>query len=300
MFKSGFISIIGRPNVGKSTFMNKVLGQKIAIMSSRPQTTRNRIQGIYTTDDAQIVFIDTPGIHKPKSKLGNYMVRSASGTIREGMDVILFLVEPDKKIGEGDKFIINQLKEIDTPVILVINKIDTLTKPEILEVIDIYSKEADFDAIIPISALKGENVDYLLEEIINRIPEGPQYFPEDMITDQPERHISAEIIREKILQLMKEEIPHGTAVEIMSMKDRDKKGQIIDIQATIYCEKQNHKGMIIGKNGAMLKEIGRRARLDIETLLDAKVYLELWVKVKEGWRDSDFLLRNFGYDDREI
>jgi GTP-binding protein Era len=303
LFKSGFVSIIGRTNVGKSTLMNNILEQKIAIMSDRPQTTRNRIQGIYTDEEAQIIFIDTPGIHKPKSKLGDYMNKTATRSANSGVDIVLFLIEPDKSIGSGDKFISEQLQGINTPVILVINKIDTLDRHELLPIMDVYSKLYNFEAIIPISALKGENTKQLLSEIIKRLPEGPKYFPEDMITDQPERQIAAEIIREKILRLMKDEIPHGTAVEIMSMKERKNKttGEpIIDVQATIYCEKSNHKGMIIGKSGNMLKEIGRRARLDMEEMLDAKVYLQLWVKVKEGWRDSDFLLKNFGYDKKEI
>lgn len=299
MFKSGFISIIGRPNVGKSTFLNNVLKQKVAIMSNKPQTTRNKILGIYTEEDYQIVFMDTPGIHKPKSKLGNYMVDVAVNALREGVDVLLFLVEPETYIGEGDKYIIDQLNGVKSPVILVINKIDKITKPDILKVIDAYSKLHDFDAVIPISALKGENVDYLLNEVVSRLQEGPKYFPEDMVTDQPERQIVSEIIREKILQLLDEEIPHGTAVEIELMRKREDK-DIVDIQATIMCEKKNHKGIIIGKNGSKLKEIGRRARIDIENLLGSKVYIELWVKVKEGWRDSDFLLKNFGYNKKDI
>lgn len=303
MFKSGFVSIIGRTNVGKSTLMNNILQQKIAIMSNRPQTTRNRIQGIYTDEEAQIVFIDTPGVHKPKSKLGDYMNKTVTSTVNSGVDLVLFLIEPDKNIGSGDKFISGQLQGVNTPVILVINKIDTLERQELLPIMDMYSKLHNFEAIIPISALKGENIKQLLKEIIKRLPEGPKYFPDDMITDQPERQIASEIIREKILRLMKDEIPHGTAVEIMSMKERKNKNTgetIVDVQATIYCEKENHKGMIIGKSGNMLKEIGRRARLDMEEMLQAKVYLQLWVKVKEGWRDSDFLLKNFGYDKKEI
>lgn len=299
MFKSGFISIIGRPNVGKSTFLNNVLKQKIAIMSNKPQTTRNKILGIYTEEDFQIVFMDTPGIHRPKSKLGNYMVDVAESALKEGVDVVLFLVEADTFVGEGDRYIIEQLNGIKSPVILVINKIDKITKPEVLKVIDVYSKLHNFDAVIPISALKGENVEDLLNEIVKKLPEGPKYFPEDMVTDQPERQIVAEIIREKILQLLDEEIPHGTAVEIETMKKREDK-DIVDIQATIVCEKKNHKGIIIGKGGNKLKEIGRRARIDIENLLGSKVYIELWVKVKEGWRDSDFLLKNFGYNKKEI
>lgn len=297
-FHSGFVSLIGRPNVGKSTLMNCIIGEKIAIMSGKPQTTRNQIQSILTTDDYQIVFIDTPGIHKPKSKLGNYMVKSAETTF-SNVDVILYLVEPYEKIKDSDMSIIEKLKGTKTPVFLIINKIDTVDKPELLKVIDAYSKQLDFAEIIPVSALKGSNKDNLLETVAKYLPEGPKYFPDDMITDQPERQLVAELIREKGLKLLQEEIPHGIAVEITSMKKRDK-GDIVDIEATIYCERETHKGIIIGKQGSMLKKIGSNARYDIERLLGNPVNLQLWVKVKKDWRDSDFLLKNFGYDAKQI
>lgn len=297
-FHSGFVSLIGRPNVGKSTLMNCIIGEKIAIMSGKPQTTRNQIQSILTTDDYQIVFIDTPGIHKPKSKLGNYMVKSAETTF-SNVDVILYLVEPYEKIKDSDMSIIEKLKATKTPVFLIINKVDTVDKPELLKVIDSYSKQLDFAEIIPVSALKGSNKDNLLETVAKYLPEGPKYFPDDMITDQPERQLVAELIREKGLKLLQEEIPHGIAVEITSMKKRDK-GDIVDIEATIYCERETHKGIIIGKQGSMLKKIGSNARYDIERLLGNPVNLQLWVKVKKDWRDSDFLLKNFGYDAKQI
>lgn len=297
-FKSGFVSIIGRPNVGKSTLMNQLIGQKIAIMSDKPQTTRNRIQTIITEERGQIIFIDTPGIHEAKHKLGEYMNRSAQTTFGE-VDAILWLVEPDKKIGKGDAFIIERLKEVNIPVLLIINKIDTLRKIEILEVINTYKDQFDFADIIPVSALKNENVNTILDCIFKYLQDGPHYFPEDMVTDQPERQLVAELIREKALRLLEQEIPHGIAVVIDQMKDR-KNGRLIDIDATIICEKDSHKGIIIGKQGAMLKKIGTQARLDIEALLDTKVNLKIWVKIKKDWRDSDFLLRNFGYDGRDI
>jgi GTP-binding protein Era len=297
-FHSGFVSLIGRPNVGKSTLMNCIIGEKIAIMSSKPQTTRNQIQSILTTDDFQIVFIDTPGIHKPKSKLGNYMVKSAETTFGN-VDVILYLIEPFEKIKDSDMAILDKLKGTKTPVFLIINKIDTVEKPELLRVIDAYRKQFDFAEIIPISALKGSNKDILLEAVSKYLPEGPKYFPEDMITDQPERQIVAELIREKALKLLQEEIPHGIAIEITSMKKRDK-SDMVDIEATIYCERESHKGIIIGKQGTMLKKIGSNARYDIERLLGSPVNLQLWIKVKKDWRDSDFLLKNFGYDSKQI
>lgn len=297
-FHSGFVSLIGRPNVGKSTLMNLIVGEKIAIMSSKPQTTRNQIQSILTTDDYQIVFIDTPGIHKPKSKLGNYMVKSAETTF-SNVDVILYLIEPYEKIKDSDMAIIEKLRGTKTPVFLIINKIDTVEKPELLKVIDAYSKVYDFAEIIPISALKGSNKDTLLDMIAKYLPEGPKYFPDDMITDQPERQLVAELIREKGLRLLQDEIPHGLAIEITSMKQREK-SDIVDIDATIYCERESHKGIIIGKQGTMLKKIGSNARHDIERLLGNPVNLQLWVKVKKDWRDSDFLLKNFGYDSKQI
>lgn len=297
-FHSGFVSLIGRPNVGKSTLMNLIVGEKIAIMSSKPQTTRNQIQSILTTDEYQIVFIDTPGIHKPKSKLGSYMVKSAETTF-SNVDVILYLIEPYEKIKASDMAIIEKLRSTKTPVFLIINKIDTVEKPELLKVIDAYSKAYDFKEIIPISALKGSNKDTLLDMVAKYLPEGPKYFPDDMITDQPERQIVAELIREKGLRLLQDEIPHGLAVEITSMKQREK-SDIVDIEATIYCERESHKGIIIGKHGAMLKKIGSNARHDIERLLGNPVNLQLWIKVKKDWRDSDFLLKNFGYDSKQI
>lgn len=292
-FKSGFVSIIGRANVGKSTLMNVMIGQKIAIMSNKPQTTRNRIQTIITTERGQIVFIDTPGIHEAKHKLGAFMNETAVSTFNE-VDIVLWLIEPDKHIGRGDALIIEQLKKTKTPVILVINKIDTIEKPQILEVINTYKDQYDFTEIIPVSAIKNENIESVLDSLYKHLKEGPQYFPEDMITDQPERQLVSELIREKALRLMEQEIPHGIAVVIDQMKDRENQ-DIIDIDATIVCEKDSHKGMIIGKQGQMLKKIGTLARHDMEALLGCKVHLQLWVKVKKDWRDSDYLLRNFGY-----
>lgn len=292
-FKSGFVTIIGRPNVGKSTLMNCLVGEKLAIISSKPQTTRNKIQGILTRDHFQIIFIDTPGIHKPKSKLGESMVKMAETSINE-VDAILFLVAPNEKINESDMEIAKKLSKADAPVFLVINKIDTVQKPDILTVIDKYKEICGFAEIIPISALKAENTRDLLSTIEKYLPEGPQYFPADMVTDQPERFIVAEIIREKALYLLQEEVPHGIAVEIMSMKTRPDK-DLIDIEATVYCEKESHKGMIIGKQGAALKEIGTRARTDITRIFATPVNLQLWVKVKKNWRDNDFFIKNFGY-----
>lgn len=293
IYKSGFITIIGRPNVGKSTLLNQVIGEKIAIMSDKPQTTRNKIQCIVTGEDHQLIFIDTPGIHKPKNKLGEIMVNSATETFTE-VDVVLFIVEPDREAGKGDEYIIEMLKNTRTPVILVINKIDRVKKEEILKVIGAFSNLYDFKAIVPISALNNDGVDTLLTEIKNILPTGPKYFPDDMITDQPEKQIVSEMIREKILQLLKDEIPHGVGVEVTSMKKRKGK-DMLDIQATIYCEKDSHKGIIIGKNGLMLKKIGELARVDIERFMGTKVYLELWIKVKKDWRNSDNVLKTLGY-----
>ena len=291
-YKAGFATLIGRPNVGKSTLMNKLIGQKIAITSNKPQTTRNRIQTVYTSDKGQIVFLDTPGIHKAKNKLGNYMVGVAERTLSE-VDVILWLVEPTNYIGAGEQYIIEQLKKTKTPVILVINKVDRVKKEEILEYIDTYRKELDFAEIVPVSALKGTNCDTLIECIMKYLPYGPAFYDEDTITDQPMRQIVAELIREKALRSLDEEIPHGVAVSIDSMKFRQ---NICDIDATIVCERDSHKGIIIGKGGSMLKKIGSNARPDIEDLLEMQVNLQLWVKVKKDWRDSDFLLKNFGYN----
>lgn len=292
-FKSGFVSLIGRPNVGKSTLMNSLIGEKISIISNKPQTTRNKIQSILTQDDFQVIFIDTPGIHEPKSKLGNYMVKSAETTLSE-VDIVLYLIEPFEKVKDSDMNIINRLSVIKTPVFLIINKIDTISHDELLKVIDIYQNLYPFAEIIPISALKEKNKDELLSTIKKYIPEGPQYFPSDMITDQPERQLVAEIIREKALYLLQEEIPHGIAVEITSMKKRENQ-DLIDIDATIYCEKDSHKGIIIGKQGQMLKKIGTNARRDTQRLLGTPVNLQIWIKIKKDWRDSDFLLKNFGY-----
>lgn len=297
-FKSGFAALIGRPNVGKSTLMNQLIGQKIAITSSKPQTTRNRIQTVYTCEEGQIIFLDTPGIHKAKNKLGEYMVSVAMRTLQE-VDIILWLVEPSTFIGAGERHIAEQLKKTDTPVFLIINKIDTVQKAEILTVIDTYKDIADFAEIIPVSARKGENTDELLSVMFRYMEEGPQYFDEDTITDQPERQIVAELIREKALRCLSDEIPHGVAVAVESMKERSG-GNIIDIDATIVCERDSHKGIIIGKHGSMLKEIGSRARKDMESLLGCRVNLQLWVKVKKDWRDSDFLIKNFGYDKAEL
>lgn len=297
-FKSGFATIIGRPNVGKSTLMNCLIGQKIAITSNKPQTTRNRIQTVYTDmEKGQIVFLDTPGIHKAKNKLGEYMVNVAEKTLNE-VDVVLWLVEPSNFVGAGEQHIAEQLQKIKTPVFLVINKIDTIEKPKLLEYIDTYRKIYDFAEIIPVSALRKINTDDVITSIFKYLPYGPQFYDEDTITDQPERAICAEIIREKALHALSDEVPHGIAVAIDRMKIRDN-SNLMDIDATIICEKGSHKGIIIGKQGSMLKKIGTNARFEIERLLDTKVNLKLWVKVKKDWRDSDFLIRNFGYREDE-
>lgn len=297
-FKSGFVAIIGRPNVGKSTLMNQLIGQKIAITSKKPQTTRNRIQTVYTSGRGQIVFLDTPGIHKAKNKLGEYMVNVAERTLQE-VDVVLWLVEPDTFIGAGERHIAEQLKDTKLPVILVINKVDTVNREEVLTFIDAYRKFHEFDEIIPVSALRGLNTEDVIDTIFKYLPYGPQFYDEDTVTDQPMRQIVAEIIREKALHALNEEIPHGIAVSIDSMKERTG-GRITDIDATIVCERDSHKGIIIGKQGAMLKKIGTNARYEIEHLIEQKVNLKLWVKVKKDWRDSDFLMKNYGYDKKEI
>ncbi len=296
--KTGFATLIGRPNVGKSTLMNQLIGQKIAITSHKPQTTRNRIQTVYTCEQGQIVFLDTPGIHKAKNKLGEYMVTVAQRTLKE-VDVILWLVEPVTFIGAGDRQIAKQLATVNTPVILVINKVDTIKKEEVLLVIDSYRKLLNFAEIVPVSALKGQNKETLIEQIFRYLPYGPLFYDEDTVTDQPIRQITAELIREKALKLLDEEVPHGIAVSIDIMKQRPG-GKLWDIEATIICERDSHKGMIIGKGGAMLKKIGSAARYEIEQQLEAKVNLKLWVKVKKDWRDSDFLIKNFGYDKKEV
>ena len=297
-YKSGFVTLIGRPNVGKSTLMNCLIGQKIAITSNKPQTTRNRIQTVYTDmERGQIVFLDTPGIHQAKNKLGEYMVNVAEHTLGE-VDVILWLVEASNFIGAGEQHIIKQLKKTKTPVILVINKVDTVERDKVLEFIDTYRKVYDFAEIVPASALRGQNTDTVLDMIFKYLPYGPMFYDEDTITDQPERAIVSEIIREKALHALDDEIPHGIAVYVDRMKER-KNQNIIDIDATIVCERDSHKGIVIGKGGAMLKKIGSNARYEIERLLDAKVNLKLWVKVKKDWRDSDSMIRNFGYKQEE-
>lgn len=293
-FKSGFAALIGRPNVGKSTLMNRLIGQKIAITSSKPQTTRNRIQTVYTGREGQIIFLDTPGIHKAKNKLGEYMVSVAQNTLRD-VDVILWLVEASDYIGAGDKHIAELLNRVSTPVILVINKIDKIKKEEILRIIDIYKDICNFAAIVPLSALSGENTERLIPEIFNYLSPGPMYYDEDTVTDQPERQITAEIIREKALIKLSDEIPHGIAVSIESMKKRKDK-DIMDIDAVLVCERESHKRIIIGSKGIMLKAIGTDARKDIEAMLGMQVNLKIWVKVKKDWRDSNFMLNNFGYN----
>lgn len=298
-FKSGFVTIIGRPNVGKSTLMNHLIGQKIAITSNKPQTTRNRIQTVYTDKErGQIVFLDTPGIHQAKNKLGEYMVNVAEHTLSE-VDVILWLVEPSTFIGAGEQHIIKQLQKVKTPVILVINKVDTVDREKVLAFIDTYRKVYEFAEIVPASALRGQNLDTLVDLIFKYLPYGPMFFDEDTVTDQPERAIVAEIVREKALHALDDEIPHGIAVYIDRMKER-KNQNIIDIDATIVCERDSHKGIVIGKGGAMLKKIGSNARYEIEHLLDVQVNLKLWVKVRKDWRDSELMMKNFGYNKNEV
>lgn len=291
--KSGFVALVGRPNVGKSTLMNKLIGQKIAITSNKPQTTRNRIQTVYTDDRGQVIFLDTPGIHKAKNKLGEYMVNVAEKTLSD-VDVVLWLVEPTNYIGTGEKHIVTQLKNCKKPVILIINKVDTVKKEEILEFIATYQKEMDFAEIIPVSALKGTNTDDLLDSIYKYLPYGPLYYDEDTVTDQPMRQIVAELIREKALRCLSDEIPHGIAVTIEKMKERPD-GSMWDIEATIVCERDSHKGIIIGKGGAMLKKIGSAARFEIEKLLEQQANIKIWVKVRKEWRDSELLMKNYGY-----
>ena len=294
-YRSGFVTLIGRPNVGKSTLMNYLVGQKIAITSKKPQTTRNRIQTVLTTEEGQIVFVDTPGIHKAKNKLGEYMVNVARQTLNE-VDVILWLVEPTTFIGAGEQHIIERLKKVNTPVILVINKIDSVKKEEILKAIAAYKDQMEFAEIVPVSARSGENTGELLKTVMKYLPYGPQYYDDDTVTDQPERQIVAELIREKALHCLEDEIPHGIAVTIESMK---RKGKVTHIEATIICERDSHKGIIIGKQGNMLKKIGSTARYEIEKMLDCQVNLKLWVKVKKDWRDSEYLMKNFGYREEE-
>ncbi len=295
--KSGFAALIGRPNVGKSTLMNEIIGQKIAITSHKPQTTRNRIQTVYTCEKGQIVFLDTPGIHKAKNKLGEYMVNVAESTLKD-VDVVLWLVEATDYIGAGERHIADQLTKANVPVILVMNKIDRVKREELLGFIDAYRKIYNFDEIVPVSALKGENTDTLLEQIFKYLPYGPMFYDEDTVTDQPMKQIAAEMIREKALKCLDEEIPHGIAVYIDIMRERDR-GGIWDIEATIVCERDSHKGIIIGKQGAMLKKIGSAARFEIEKMLEAQVNLKVWVKVRKEWRDSDIQLKNFGYSENK-
>lgn len=296
-FKSGFVAIVGRPNVGKSTLMNRLIGQKIAITSNKAQTTRNRIQTVYTDDEAQIIFLDTPGINRAKNKLGEYMMNVAYGTLSE-VDVVMWLVEPTTFIGAGERHIIEVLSKVNTPIILVINKTDTVEEQAIFDAINEYKDVLTFDDIVPVSALKGKNSNELIKTIKKHLPYGPQFYDEDTVTDQPERQIVAELIREQALRQLDKEIPHGIAVVIDRMKLRED-GRMHDIDATIICERDSHKGIIIGKQGAMLKQIGSRARISMENLLDTKVNLKLWVKVKKDWRDSDTLLRNYGYKDEQ-
>lgn len=298
IYKSGFAALIGRPNVGKSTLMNHLIGQKIAITSNKPQTTRNRIQTVYSCKDGQIIFWDTPGIHKAKNKLGEYMVTLAERTLSE-VDIILWLIEPTTYIGAGEQKIAEKLGKIKTPVILVINKIDTIKKEEILTVIAKYRELCNFAEIVPVSAMTGENTEQLISLIFKYLLEGPQFYDEDTITDQPERQIAAELIREQALYCLEDEIPHGIAVLIERMKER-KGRNLIDLEAVIVCERDSHKGIIIGKKGNMLKKIGSNARKEIENLLDAHVNLKLWVKVRKEWRDSDIMLKNYGYNKRDI
>lgn len=292
-YKSGFVTIIGRPNVGKSTLINNIVGQKILIMSDKPQTTRNKIQTIYNNENSQIVFLDTPGIHKPKNKLGEHMVKAAKETLNE-VDVIVFLVDESRTVGPGDKYILELLKDIKTPIILGINKIDEITPDAFKTIYDTYKEFGIFENIMGLSAINGTNVDKLVKEIVERLPEGPMYFPSDMITDQPERFVVSEIVREKLLHYLHEEVPHGVAVIVNYMRKRENK-DIVDIDVTIYCERNSHKAIIIGKNGRKIKGVGKSAREEIERLLGSKVYMEIWVKVKKDWRDKENILRNLGY-----
>lgn len=296
-FKSGFVSIIGRPNVGKSTFMNRVVGQKIAIMSDKPQTTRNKVQGVVTNDHSQMVFIDTPGIHKPKHKLGDFMMKSAKNTLKE-VDVILFMVNANEKIGPGDRFVIEMLQGTETPVFLVINKIDLVHPDDLLGIITSYTEEYDFAEIVPLSALNGNNVERLMDTLLTYLPEGPKYYPDDQVTDHPERFIISELIREKVLHLTREEVPHSIAVVIDKIA-REPDKDMVNVMATIIVERDSQKGIVIGKQGALLKQIGTKARRDIEMLLGSKVYLELWVKVQKDWRNKPGQLKEFGFREDE-
>ena len=292
--KSAIISIVGRPNVGKSTLLNKLVGAKIAIVSNKPQTTRTRITGVVSRGNCQFIFQDTPGLHKPRSRLGDYMVKVVRDTVSD-VDIAALVVEPTPKIGPAEQELIDRMKEFHMPSILIINKIDTVKNEDLLAVIAAYSQAHDFDAVVPVSAVNETNLDILFEEFEKFAIEGPQLFPDDMLCDQPERQLAAEIVREKMLLLLDKEVPHGTAVAVERMKERE--DGLVEINATIYCEKKSHKGIIIGKQGAMLKKIGAQARVDIEELLDTRVFLQLWVKVKEDWRNNQYQMRNFGYED---
>lgn len=295
MFKSGFVAIVGRPNVGKSTLMNKIMGEKLSIVSNKPQTTRNNIQTILTKDDYQIVFVDTPGIHKPKHKLGEYMVNSAKDSLSD-VDIVLFLTNPDSEIGRGDKFILESLKNVNAPVFLVLNKIDENTQKKVADSLDMYSKEFAFKEIVPISALSGKNVDTLLELMVDNLKEGPKYYPDDMIADVQERFVIAEIVREKALKTLRDEVPHGIAVDIIQMKQKENGNYHIEVD--LICEKDSHKGIIIGKNGQCLKRIGESSRYEIEKFLRAKVNIKIWVKVRKEWRDNQNLLKGLGYNNK--
>jgi GTP-binding protein Era len=296
-FRSGFVALIGRPNVGKSTLMNHIVGHKVAIMSDKPQTTRNKIRGIYTDEKGQIIFLDTPGIHKPHSKLGEFLVRTAQNALEE-VDLVLFLVDAVEGLGPGDRFIIENLKEMKTPVFLVVNKIDQVHPDDLLPLIDKYRQLYSFAEVVPISALMGNNTRTLVDLILRYLPEGPQYYPSDLVTDHPERFIVGELIREKVLELTREEVPHSVAVVVEEMENREGK-DLVDVYATIFTERPSQKGILIGKGGRMLKEVGRRAREEIERLLGTRIFLELWVKVKKDWRNEELLLRQFGYRDEE-
>lgn len=292
MFKSGFVSIVGRPNVGKSTLMNYIMGEKLSIVSNKPQTTRNNIQTILTTDDYQMIFVDTPGIHKPKHKLGEYMVNSAKDSTND-VDLILFLTNPGEEIGRGDKFILESLKSKKAPVFLVLNKIDEFTQDVVAKSLADFAKEFDFDEIIPISAMKGKNVDKLLELMVEKLPQGPKYYPEDMITDVQERFVVSEIVREKALRTLRDEVPHGIAVDVIQMKQKE--NGTYHIEVDLICEKDSHKGIIIGKNGQCLKKIGETSRYELERFLRSKVNIKIWVKVRKEWRDNKILLKELGY-----
>lgn len=295
-FRSGFIAIIGRPNVGKSTFINRVIGQKIAIISDKPQTTRHKIQGIYNEDDAQMIFIDTPGIHKPKHQLGKFMVQTAENTLNE-VDAILFMINAEQGYGKGDQYILNLLQDVKRPVYLIINKVDLIHPEDLLPLIDMYKDKGEFAEIVPISALQGNNVNHLIDLLKQELPEGPKYYPDDHITDHPEQFIMSELIREKVLHLTREEVPHSIAIDIENIEKRS--SNTVLIQATIITERDSQKGIIIGKRGSMLKNIGKQAREDIETLLGTKVFLELWVKVKKDWRNNQHQLRQYGFREED-